>query len=278
MLRSQLATVVLAATFIGSVWLHAQKIDRIYVFGDSYSDIGRGWLDSDGPTAIAVLAKRLNLTMVASDKPHAETDSLDFAVSGAATGQNPGHTVAKGWLGLGMKNQVEDFTAMTRSGLHFPPSSTLFFLAGGLNDRRISTEETIDNLRSEIDSLYAVGARRFAIALLPEKIPAYSEVGIRLNPALRSIPIDARARHPDMLIKNSDWGPDFDFVLDHATQFGLTNTTNQCAGRAIFDEDPTPCASPVSHFYYHRNHPSALVHKLVGERLLEELTSPAAKH
>src|SRR3954447_13996308 len=36
----------------------ANKLDRLYVFGDSYSDIGEGYLDGDGPTAVAYLAKR----------------------------------------------------------------------------------------------------------------------------------------------------------------------------------------------------------------------------
>ena len=35
------------------------KIDRMYVFGDSYSDIGEGYLDGNGPTAVAYLADRL---------------------------------------------------------------------------------------------------------------------------------------------------------------------------------------------------------------------------
>ena len=34
-------------------------INRMYVFGDSYSDIGEGYLDGNGPTSVAYLADRL---------------------------------------------------------------------------------------------------------------------------------------------------------------------------------------------------------------------------
>ncbi len=43
----------------------ARAADRpytmLYVFGDSYSDTGAGYVDSDGPTAVAYLAQRLQI-------------------------------------------------------------------------------------------------------------------------------------------------------------------------------------------------------------------------
>ena len=241
----------------GCTQLNAQApVNRMYVFGDSYSDIGRGWVDGDGPTAVAYLAKRLSLTMVASNSPDAAGKSLDFAVSGAPSGENLGHDVPKGWLGLGMKNQVAEFVAMVRDGkVKFDPKTTVFFIAGWLNDRKIPTEETVANLEGELQALYDAGGRRFRVAVLPEKIPAFSEVGKRLNPALREIPAQMRPK-----------------LNDHPEKYGITDTMNQCAGRAIFAEDATPCASPETHFYYHTGHPSTAVHKVVGDKLYEEMT------
>ena len=42
----------------------AVGVKRLYVFGDSYSDIGEGYLDGDGPTAVAYFAKRLGLSVL----------------------------------------------------------------------------------------------------------------------------------------------------------------------------------------------------------------------
>jgi phospholipase/lecithinase/hemolysin len=259
-----------------SAGLEAQApVNRLYVFGDSYSDIGRGWVDSDGPTAVAYLAKRLELTMVASNAPDAQGKSLDFAVSGAPTGENPGHDVPKGWLGLGMKNQVAEFEAEVREGkVKFDPKTTIFFIAGGLNDRKIPTEETVANLESELQSLYEAGGRRFRVAVLPEKIPAFSDVGKRLNPALKEVPAQMRAKLKGAEIETSQWGAYFDEVMENAAKYGITDTTSKCAGRAIFNEDATPCASPQTHFYYHAGHPSTAVHKVVGDKLYDEMTKP----
>jgi cholinesterase len=247
-------------------------VDRMYVFGDSYSDIGRGWVDSDGPTAVAYLAKRLGLAMVASNAPETKGKSLDFAVSGAPSGRNPGHEVPKGWLGLGMKNQVAEFTGMVRDGkVRFEPKTTMFFVAGGLNDRRISTEETIANIEAELIVLYEAGGRRFRVAVLPEKIPAFGDVGRRLNPALKEIPAQMRPKLAGAEIETSEWGAYFDEVMDHPAKYGITDTTSKCAGREIFNEDATPCASPQTHYYYHAGHPSTVVHKAVGDMLYEEM-------
>jgi phospholipase/lecithinase/hemolysin len=258
---------------IGSAELQAQAtVNRMYVFGDSYSDIGRGWVDSDGPAAVAYLAKRLGLTMVASSVPDGQGKSLDFAVSGAPTGENPGHDVPKGWLGLGMKNQVAEFVAMVREGkVKFDPKTTVFFVAGGLNDRKFPTDETVANLEAELQALYEAGGRRFRVAVLPENIPAFSEVGRRLNPALKEIPAQMRSRLSGAEIETSEWGAYFDEVMENAAKYGITDTTNKCAGRAIFNEDATPCASPQTHYYYHAGHPSTAVHKVVGDMLYEEI-------
>ncbi len=255
------------------------SIDRMYVFGDSYSDIGRGYLDSDGPTAVAYLAHHLGLTLVPSNARDAAEKSLDFAVSGAPSGESPGHIVPNGLLGLGMKNQVADFVARVHDGsIAFDAENTIFFIAGGLNDKRITTEQTVVNLEGEIEALYAAGARRFRVAVLPEKIPAFSDVGKRLNPALRNIPADMKPKLKGAELELSQWGVFFDLVMDHADKYGITDTTNQCAGRAIFNEDCTPCANPANHFYYHKGHPSTAVHKAVGDMLYKEMTAPKAKH
>ncbi len=59
---------------------------RLYVFGDSYSDIGAGYIDGNGPTAVAYLGWLMGLQVASSKATNAAGKSLVFAVSGAGTG------------------------------------------------------------------------------------------------------------------------------------------------------------------------------------------------
>ena len=68
----------------------AAPINRLYVFGDSYSDFGAGYVDCDGPTAVAYLAWNLGLEFTHARAPKAGEKSIDFAVSGAQTGEGEG--------------------------------------------------------------------------------------------------------------------------------------------------------------------------------------------
>ncbi len=251
--------------------------ERMYVFGDSYSDTGAGYIDGNGPTAVARLAERLNIHLLPANASNAGNHSLNFAVSGAGTGSGSGRRAKGALLGLGMRNQVDDFASRVQSHvISFPPERTLFFIAGGLNDKRLPSEQTVANLEGEIRTLHGLGARRFLIARLPVAIPAFSEVGRRLNPALDRIPADIRAEFPDVSIAMSDWGPYMDEVMREPARYGIANTTDACAGREIFDEDAKPCATPEAYYYYHAGHPSAAVHKVVGEKLYQALMNSAA--
>jgi phospholipase/lecithinase/hemolysin len=250
----------------------ARPITRLYVFGDSYSDNGAGYIDGDGPTAVAYLARKLGFELKPSTDP-AAAQSLNFAVSGAQTGHGEGRKVKDALLGRGMMEQVDEFVARVRSRkISFDPDTTLFFIAGGLNDRRLPSAETVANLEAEIRKLHSAGARRFRVALLPTAIPSFGEVGLRLNPELRRIPGEIQAELPNLQIDLSNWGLFFDEVLRNPSAYGIRNTTDKCAGRAIFDEDTTPCASPSSFYFYHSGHPSTAVHRAVGDKLYEELT------
>jgi phospholipase/lecithinase/hemolysin len=249
-----------------------QPFNRLYVFGDSYSDIGEGYLDGDGPTAVAYLAQHLGFKLFPSNAPDISDASLDFAVSGAQTGSGEGVKKGGFLLGYGMQNQVADFVNLVHSHkIKFSPKTTLFFIAGGLNDHELPTETTMNNLKNEINALYAAGARRFTVALLPVAIPGFRAVGERLNPALERIPQELSAELPKAEITVSHWGGFFDEVIKTPRKFGIFNTTDACAGRAIFNQDTTECHSPSDHYFYHAEHPSTAVHKAVGDMLYREI-------
>ncbi len=252
------------------------KIERLYVFGDSYSDQGEGYLDSDGPTAVVYFAQRLGIRMAPSNTGDVKHKSLNFSVSGAQTGSGPGNKTQGALIGYGMKNQVDDFTEMVRSHrVDFDPNTALFFIAGGLNDSRLADGVTVANEEGLIRELYKVGARRFAVALLPRAIPGFGKQGVRLNDSLARIPENLKGELKGADIYVSEWGLFFDEVLTHPAKYGLTNTTDPCAGRAIRNEPSTPCATPATYFYYHASHPSTAAHKAVGDMLYTEATGKA---
>jgi phospholipase/lecithinase/hemolysin len=252
---------------------------QLYVFGDSYSDSGSGYVDTNGPTAVAFLAQRLGIPFTwYGDPRYTKTQGLNFAISGAGSGSGPGRRYPTGeMLGIGMKNQVDQFVAFTKTGdiPKFDPATTMFFFAGGLNDRGKPEGYTRTNIEAEIDELYDLGARRFTVALLPTKIPQFATAGTAFNPELAKIPAEELAKHPDIRIANSNWGLFMDQVIANPAQYGITDTTHPCAGRAIHHEDTTPCASPDTHFFYHDGHPSTAVHRAVGDMLYAEATTTA---
>jgi cholinesterase len=251
------------------------RYSRLYVFGDSYSDIGAGYIDGNGPTAVAYLGWLMGLQVAPSKAANAAGKSLVFAVSGAGSGEGAGRQVKEALLGYGMINQVRDFTARVKSGeVTFDPQTTLFFLAGGLNDGRRETAFTLANLRQEIQMLRELGGRHFTMALLPTKIPQFAAVGIRLNPAYEQF-VREEAGGTGLDLWLNRWGAAFDDVMEHPAAYGIVNTTSACAGRAIFDQDPTPVGDPATYFFYHEGHPSTAVHRIVGKKLFEEVAARA---
>jgi hypothetical protein len=252
------------------------RYTRLYVFGDSYSDIGAGYIDGNGPTAVAYLAWLMGLPIASSRTADASGKSVVFAVSGAGTGEGLGRHVKEALLGYGMMNQVRDFAARVKSGeITFDPRTTLFFFAGGLNDGRRETTTTLANLRQELEILRGLGGRHFTIALLPTKIPQFAAVGLRLNPAYeRFVREEAASAGIDLWLNH--WGTAFDEVMENPVAHGLVNTTSACAGRAIFDQDSTPAGDPATYYFYHEGHPSTAVHRIVGKKLFDEIAARSA--
>ena len=255
------------------------RYSRLYVFGDSYSDIGAGYIDGNGPTAVAYLGWLMGLPVASGKAANAAGRSLVFAVSGAGTGEGEGRRVKEALLGYGMMNQVRDFAARVKSGeIAFDPQTTLFFLAGGLNDGKRETAVTLANLRQQLQILRELGGRHVTIALLPTKIPQFAAVGRRLNPAYEQF-VREEAGKAGVDLWLNHWGAAFDEVMERPAAHGILNTTDACAGRAIFDQDATPVGDPATYFFYHEGHPSTAVHRIVGKKLFEEIAkhSPSAR-
>lgn len=248
--------------------INTEPYTSLYVFGDSYSDIGARYLDGNGPTAVAYFAQAMGIPVTFPKDPKAGTAGLVFAATGATTGEDKG----KGpFCCQGMMDQVNDFATRVHSGtLTVNPETTLIFLEGGLNDKKLPTDATLENLTREIHLLQELGARHFTLSLLSTKIPDFAEIAKRLNPAYENLVAELQKQGVD--IRLNHWGSYLDEILDNPSQYGLVNTMSRCAGRAVLKEDPTPCANPDTYFYFHSGHPSAAVNKIVGDKIYRELT------
>ncbi len=250
----------------------------LYVFGDSYSDSGAGYVDADGPTAVVYLAQRLGIPFTYNGDPGSAGKGLNFAVSAASSGKGAGRALATGGtLGFGMKNQIESFVRYLKDGAipKMDAANTMFFFAGGLNDGGRPEGFVRTNIEAEIDTLYELGARRFMVAILPVKIPSFAGAGRRVNPELEKIPGEERAKHPDIRIANSQWGPFFDEVITNPAKYGLTDAATPCSDRPFGPQKITTCTNPDAHFYYHEGHPSTAAHRAVGEMLYREAVTKA---
>lgn len=248
----------------------------LFAFGDSYTDSGAGYVDGDGPTAIVYVARDLGIPFTYATDRAAAGKGLNFAVSGAQTGEGEGRRIKDSLLGRGMQNQVRDFAGRVQSGaVKFEPSSTLFFIAGGLNDRRLTTEVTLENLTKIVRQLHAAGARHFMIGLLPQKIPQFAPVGQRLSPAIATLPEKLKAEFVDARFHLSRWGEYMDAVITEPARFGILNVKDACAGRALFDQDAKPRGDPATYFFYHEGHPSTAVQRIVAHELRREILAAA---
>lgn len=248
--------------------------DRLYIFGDSFSDTGAGTPHAMGPTSVSYLAEHLELVLKPARVGQvAREDSVNFAASGAWSGFMAGMPLGLRRFGHGLVNQIGDFTdAVSADRLGFEPRTTLAFIAIGLNDGDLPSQASQTNLLGGISRLIAAGIVHIRIARLPEQIPDFRETARRLNPVIEQTVAMASAVHPASSIGLSDWGRYFDEVLLGAAAHGFTETETCCTGRAFgLDEDLVLQGDPDAYYYLTPGHPTTAVHRIVGRCLADEL-------
>lgn len=92
----------------------ASTWQALYVFGESYSDSGAGYVDGNGPTAVVYLAAYLGIPFAYAGDPNASGKSLNFAVSGAQMGNAEGSRIQQKLPGLSSKKLCWDAACETR--------------------------------------------------------------------------------------------------------------------------------------------------------------------
>jgi phospholipase/lecithinase/hemolysin len=267
-----LYAIATSAAILGSSILslpaRAVDINDLFVFGDSYSDTGAFFklTNPDGSTAVGYLAQDFGITLTTSKNADPGTDGVNFAESGARVfvGPTPPATQPRS-----LTQQVAEFqNYVDNDKVTFDPSTSLFFLLGGLNDHTKVTSAQVDAATaSQVATLYSLGARIFEIALLPASVPPFTDSADNFDPGYETLVPELKAEYPDAVFNLSNWGPDYDFIHDNPSLYGLTNTTDPCN---TFGASPV-CSAPNTYFYYYVVHPSAYVHEIVGNELYNEV-------
>jgi phospholipase/lecithinase/hemolysin len=242
----------------------AAVINDLFAFGDSYTDIGSLIVQTNGSPSVAYMAQDFGITLTTSHNPDPGTDGVDFAEAGARIDAPPR---APATQPRSLTQQVGLFQDYVENNeVTFNPSTTLFFLAGGLNDHNRTPGATLaQDTASQIATLYALGGRIFEIAILPQDIPGFVDSADNINPANEALLPELKAEYPDAVFALSNWGPDYDQIITNPTDYGLTNNTTPC-----HMSNTNICSTPDSYFFYLPNHPSDFVHHIVGDELYQE--------
>ncbi len=212
--------------------------------------------------------------------------SVNFAYGLATTGASG--TGEIGSLVPGMEQQVEFFIADHLQANQAADEDALYILWAGSNDYFVpdaDPEQVVDNIETEIESLYDLGARDFLVVNLPN-LGAIPEAN---NPLLSTSPeelTELSDTHNSLLdstaseLKDTLTGANiivldvnslFDEVLANPEEFGFTNVTEPFLDPVTFT--PTVGANPDEYFFYDTLHPTEVGHELIGNLALETLAT-----
>ena len=240
---------------------------------------------SNGPLYSDVLASGLGLQALASAQ-----GGNNFAFGGARTRYQ---LVGPPFLGIGA--QVAQFNA--RPGPADP--NALYVLWGGSNNLQDillgrtsdvfgkpipGVGATLGDIGGMLNSLYAEGARNLLVPNVPNlgRVPRIGELGgaparaagtflsKSFNDGLNSLLNGFDAAHPDANLIRFDTFGALEGIAANAAGLGLLNLTDRCytGDDRNFTGGGTVCANPDSYLFWDGIHPTAFVHKLLGQAML----------
>ena len=240
---------------------------------------------SNGLTAIEDLANALKVKLT------------DYAVGGAMSGDQNYDSWMDDYTATGVQAQIASFKH-DLNGAQADPGA-LYFVEISANDyfkfidfaqpgvlfvgstSTASIDEMADraaeNTRLAIQRLVALGARRFVVSksLYLKGIPYILSAGQtqiagefanRYNATLEQLLRDQNDSS-DVSIQLFDWGGKTQQIIDNASQYGFTNTTNAC--ETTFPVPQPPCANPDAYLFWDEYHPTRHYHQIIAAMLLQ---------
>jgi len=264
------------AVFAPSI-LSVQKINQLYIFGDSLSDTGNIYRATGGvyPSSPPYFQGRYSNGLVwveylASGLKLTSEQRTNFAFGGATTGSS-------GMNGIpGLLAQVDNFT---KAHPDINPNA-LYVLWAGANDYLYGTSNStmpIENLSKAIQLLSTRGAKKILVANIPDlgKLPStrytansnsLSQSAIAHNQSLaKSFEVlNDKLGHDTQIIEldvNSLYGE----AITEPAKFGFTNVTNACLNNVAV------CDNPDKFLFWDGIHPTTAGHRILAEAALKAL-------
>lgn len=253
-----------------------EALKEIYVFGDSFSDIGtlfratRGKYprnsiyfqgrSSNGRVWIEYLAEHLHLS---------SSQSNNFACSGATTGSKSNTLVSN------LLTQVQSFTQAHQQTL----ANALCAIWAGANDYlQGATNVTVpvENITKAIAALANVGAENILVANLPDlgQLPAtrssissasLSELTLAHNQSLRRSLKLLSQEYPNLQLITLDANALYREIITNPAVFGFTNVSSACLSGS------RACGNPDQFLFWDGYHLTTAAHRIVGERAFSVL-------
>ena len=210
--------------------------------------------------------------------------SVNFAYGSAETGANG--TSELGDFVPGMARQVEFFIDDHLQANQTADEDALYILWGGSNDYLAPNpdpEQIVDNLETQVESLYGSGARNFLIVNLPDlgRVPEANNPDLGASPEELTELVDTHNYLLDSTFEElSDTltGADFtildinsvfDEILSNPEEFGFTNVTEPLLDPITLT--PTVGANPDEYFFFDTLHPTEPAHDIISNTALTAL-------
>ncbi len=247
---------IILISFFYMVPIHAAKIDKIILFGDSLSDNGNLYYllssihyvapfvpaipktppyfegrFSNGPVWVEKVASYLNVPLI------------NYAYGGSWA-----EPVQNSWrvFPFDIGTQVSFYSM--KAVMDFNKKDHLYVIWAGSNDylynetpNDVLTTSVVASIKRQIDWLSYLGAKQFLVLGVPDfsHVPAIVRKGEKQaallkertmmhNKKLAAMIDEEKASHPDSLFINIDVDHYFNDVIEHPDRFGLKNTTDVC--------------------------------------------------
>ncbi|MGL5195546.1 MAG: SGNH/GDSL hydrolase family protein [Chroococcales cyanobacterium] len=263
----------------------AANFSEIYVFGDSLSDTGQLFQQSqaqipstslyfegrfsNGPVWVEYLAEQLNIPF---------NPDTNFAFGGATTGaMNRYETHSRGLL-----DQVNRFQQTQDSA----DPNALYIVWAGPNDylgnQERNPNQPVSNVSEAIATLAAMGAQNFLVPNLPDlgNLPGTrnSQSSVQLNELIRlhnqglteSLEQLTSRLGSEVEIIPLNVNEIYNRVLDNPADFGFGNVTEPCV------EQGRMCQNPNEYLFWDDIHPTTFAHEKLGTYAFELLENSEA--
>lgn len=269
-----------------------QKIEQIYTFGDSLSDVGNVFNAtsqinnvgtppppyfkgrfSNGPILVDYLAKRLNLQPVPytiSSGAFSSPDGINYAFGGSSSGLN--NVTFPTAPFPGMLAQVNLFTSGLTANQQQANPKALYIVWAGANDylsgNVTNPQQPVDNISKAVTALAAAGAKNIMVLNLADlgKLPSTRSTpfsaqltaltnahNLKLAGAIATL----NRSLPSVNIIPVDVNTLIKTVIKFPGVFGFTNVTEACFKNNVV------CATPNSYLFWDGVHPTTVGHKQV---------------